>query len=48
MRCRWRLFICDLSIPVKYSAKTIDLFAYHRFSATVCMFIRFSKGTIAV
>ncbi|GAB0199793.1 hypothetical protein GRJ2_002444700 [Grus japonensis] len=33
-----------LSILDKYSVKMIDLFAYHGFSATVYVFIRFSKG----
>lgn len=45
---RLELFIYNLSILDKYSMKMIDLFAYHGFSATVCIFIRFSKGTIAV
>lgn len=45
---RLKLFVCNLSILDKYSVKMIDLFAYHGFSATVYMFIRFSKGTIAV
>lgn len=45
---RLQLFVCNLSILNKCSGKMIDLFAYHGFSATACMFIRFSKGTIAV
>lgn len=45
---RLKLFICNLGILGKYSVKMIGLFAYHRFSATVYMFIRFSKGRIAV
>jgi len=45
---RLKLFIGDLSILDKYSVKMIDLFACYGFSATVYMFIRFSKGTIAV
>lgn len=45
---RLKLFVCNLSILNKCSGKMIDLFAYHGFSATAGMFIRFSKGTIAV
>lgn len=45
---RLKLFICNLSIRDNYGVKMIDLFAYHGFSATVYMFIRFSKGAIAV
>lgn len=39
-----KLFVCNLNILNKSSVKTIDLFASHGFSATVYMFIRFSKA----
>lgn len=45
---RLKLFIRNLSIRGKYRVVLFDLFASDGFSATVCMFIRFSQGTRAV
>lgn len=45
---RLKLFICDLSIGGRCRLLLIDLFASDGFSATVCVFIRFPQGTIAL
>lgn len=45
---RLKLFVCHLSIPDKYSVKMIDSFAYHGFSATVCVHQVFKRYNICM